>query len=53
MKEILLVLAVLLAVPIIVVITGGTFGQRCARAFPNDPLAAERCVYDLSHGNRP
>ena len=22
--------------------SGGTFGQRCERAFPNDPLAQER-----------
>ena len=28
---------------------GGTFGQRCAAAFPGDGLAQERCVYHLSH----
>lgn len=33
--------------------TGGTFGQRCAKAFPDDPARAELCVYNLSHGERP
>ena len=36
-----------------VFLTGSTFGQRCERAFPDDPPAAERCVVDLSEGQRP
>jgi hypothetical protein len=41
------------AIILMVLSTGATFGQRCNRAFPDDPVAAERCVYDLSHGERP
>jgi hypothetical protein len=28
------------------------FGARCERAFPNDGLAQERCVYDLANDKR-
>ena len=43
------------AVGIIVMVlaTGQTFGQRCERMFPADPLAADRCVDKLSHGIEP
>lgn len=41
------------AIILMVLSTGATFGQRCNRAFSDDPVAAERCVYDLSHGKRP
>lgn len=37
---------------IIVFATDSSFGQRCARAFPDSTLAQERCVYRLSHGGR-
>ena len=31
---------------------GGTFGQRCAKVYPNDPLKSEQCVFDLNLGKR-
>ncbi len=33
--------------------TGGTFGQRCERAFPNSALEVERCVHRLANGLQP
>jgi len=38
---------------IMVLLTGQTFGQRCDRMFPSDPLAADRCVHQLNHGIEP
>lgn len=34
-------------------LSGSTFGQRCAKAFPADPARAELCVYNLSKGFAP
>ncbi len=34
----------------LVFLTGNTYGQRCAHAYPNDGLAQERCVQNLSVG---
>jgi len=31
-------------------ITGSTFGQRCAKAYPDDPVQQEWCVKRLSKG---
>jgi len=31
-------------------ITGSTFGQRCAKAYPDDPVQQEWCVERLSKG---
>ena len=42
--------ALVIAIPLF---AGITFGQRCHRMHPSDPIAAERCVYDLSKGIRP
>lgn len=44
---------VAVALIIIVVATGGTFGQRCNRAYPDNPARAEQCVYNLNHGVAP
>jgi len=33
--------------------TGGTFGQRCERAYPGDGLAQERCISNLIHDRAP
>lgn len=46
-----LILGVVLIAAIIA--SGQTFGQRCAKAFPDDPVRAELCVYNLSKGNAP
>lgn len=37
----------------IIFATGSTFGQRCQRSFPSDPVRAELCVYNLVRGDRP
>jgi hypothetical protein len=38
---------------VMVLTTGQTFGQRCARDYPNGPaVAVERCVEMLVHGGR-
>ncbi len=29
---------------------GATFGQRCARMYPQNPVAQEQCVAALAHG---
>ncbi len=42
----------LIAIPALVLWSGGTFGQRCARAFPHDGVRVEQCIYDLQHGRR-
>ena len=31
---------------------GGTFGQRCAKAYPNSPMQQEECVDRVSHGGK-
>jgi len=41
----LIVLAI--AVP---VLTGSTFGQRCAKAYPDDPARQERCIERAAQG---
>lgn len=41
-----------LALLLIVLATGQTFGQRCERMYPADPIAQERCVGDLANGRR-
>lgn len=33
---------------IVVIAAGGTFGQRCERMYPNDPVAQERCIAQLA-----
>lgn len=33
--------------------SGNTFGQRCDRAFPDNPARAETCVFNLSNGYAP
>lgn len=47
------IFGLIVTAPLLVLVTGGTFGQRCARAFPLDNLAQERCVFDLSSGRNP
>jgi hypothetical protein len=32
--------------------SGSFFSQRCAKAYPNDGLAQERCIFDLREGKR-
>jgi len=44
-------LAVLLAVS--VSFSGGMFGQRCERLYPNNARAVENCVARLVKGERP
>jgi len=41
--SILAFLLIMLAIGI-PVLTGSTFGQRCAKAYPDDPAQQERCV---------
>lgn len=41
------------AVIIGAVVSGGSFGARCERMHPGDALAQERCIFDLSRGQRP
>jgi len=40
------------AIPASVALTGGMFGQRCAKAFPSDQHEQERCVYEMVKGLR-
>lgn len=42
-----------LFVTAIVWLSGGTFGQRCDRMFPNDLVRADLCVRNLANGDRP
>ena len=37
----------------LVMIWTSSFGARCSRAYPNDGLAQERCIYRLSKGMEP
>lgn len=46
------VFAALLAISSFVLLTGSTFGQRCARAFPRSLHEQERCVHEMSTGLR-
>lgn len=39
-----------LAIPALVYATGGTFDQRCAKAYPRDAAAQERCMMRLNEG---
>lgn len=36
-----------------VLLSGSTFGQRCAKIFPGDPYRAEVCTKNLSEGRYP
>lgn len=44
---------VVAAILLLAFATGSTFGQRCARAYPQGGIEVERCVYALSRGERP
>lgn len=45
---VLIFVAIVLLLPFV---TGSTFGQRCAKAYPDDPAAVERCVVRMkNHG---
>jgi hypothetical protein len=46
-------LTAIAAIPFLVWLAGGTFGQRCDRAFPSDGLAQLRCVDALANGRLP
>lgn len=52
-RIILIAVAIPVAMIAAVWLSGSTFGQRCAKAFPSDPARAELCVYNLSKGNAP
>lgn len=52
-SALLVVMIVFIALPAAVFLSGQTFGQRCAKAFPDDPARAELCVYNLSNGSAP
>jgi len=47
---ILLLALIMLAALGVVWLLGGTFGQRCERAFRNDPVEQEACVMRLERG---
>lgn len=54
LKQIGMTLAIAASIPAaivgVVILTGGTFGQRCARLHPGaSEVALDRCVYDLQH----
>ena len=48
--ETIVIVAVLFAIPLAVMIAGGTFGQRCADVYDEASAAWERCVMRVAEG---
>lgn len=53
MRDAALIIIMALSGVIVLFAATDSFGVRCAQMFPSDPIARERCVFDMSRGERP